>query len=61
MAARVAQREKEQGTKRVRISRGNTKAKMRTRKRTKMRYPMVEQIATLQPVGRTVAEWVGIS
>lgn len=45
----------------MRISRGNTKAKMRTRKRTKMRYPMVEQIATLQPVGRTVAEWVGIS
>lgn len=58
-AANVAQREEEQGTKRVRISRVNTKVRRRS-KRTKMRYSMVEQIATLQPVGRRMAEKMGV-
>lgn len=58
-AASVALREGEQGAKRVIINRENTKVRRR-RKRRKRRYSMVEQIATLQPVGRTVAEQVRV-
>lgn len=59
-AESVARREEEQGTKRVIISRGSTEVRRR-RKRTKMRYSIVEQITTLQPVERTMAEQLCVS
>lgn len=59
-AASAAQRKEGHRTKRVLISRGNTNVRRRG-KRAKMRYSMVEEIATLQPVGRIMARQVGVS